>query len=998
MTAPVLESVAVRQNYAALPEVWRVLEIGRFSRGKALYDYQRRALENAASLLFQYYGDRFDWRAGEDESVDDARKSALADAFAQCGKRHPDSLFSVPQYETAAKERDGAQNSLFVIYADYITPDSLSSGARIAYRHRINRMNFWMATGSGKTLVMVKLIEYLRRLSERGEIPPHNILLLAPSEHLLRQIRVTVDEFNAAGGLHIALAPLSDARRGASKPLGDAVVVYYHRSDNIADAQTEARINFRDYADGDEGGKWFILLDEAHKGGKEDSKRQAYYALMARRGFLFNFSATFTEAEDIAAAVCQYNLQKFIGDARGKNIYLSEAEFDSFKDQQSSGAQKRRIVLKSLIALAFAVRRAAALRAQTGRADIYHSPLMLTLVNSVNTDIAGDKNDLWAFFQILRQIAADEIDDDLFAVAKEELAAEWQSGDYLFGASAAPLAADARLDKMTVDNLREAVFLSAAPSALQYIRGADDKEIAFQLHGADRPFALIRIGDTAKWRNQLLAGYEEGKRIGDDSFFNELEQSPITILMGSRAFFESWDSNRPNVINFINIGGQGAKKFVVQSVGRGVRIEPLPGRRGRASRLMPPAAAADKATLRQIGDSQVAPLETLFLFATNKGALKAILESLKQERESGYQHIGGFVKSSRPKINGAAMPLLVPEYREKQGRARAEFRLAESARARFAGYIEQMSSALLAVRNGYDAAEIGALRAAAQGAQGGMVVMDDGKEYDNLNFLRDRLIGHLRAATKTADGMRELDEDKDIVHFREISARLDNEQLKILREKVGKVARGGGEDINTLTSLLQSKEISADEFKRRLAALGAEKDTFDGLQIKRVAAHYYAPLIAGESGKADFIRHIVKTDSERAFLAALEEYLAQNTPPWTWMFSKIDERLDNIFIPYYDGARNEYADFYPDFVFWSCRADQYRIVFVDPHGAAHQEANHKTDGYRNLFERDKKPREFTHGAWKVRVRLLFFNNNPAAAPEDYRRHWTRDTDGIFADD
>ncbi|HTW92369.1 MAG TPA: hypothetical protein VMH22_11740 [bacterium] len=52
--------------------------------------------------------------------------------------------------------------------------------------------------------------------------------------------------------------------------------------------------------------------------------------------------------------------------------------------------------------------------------------------------------------------------------------------------------------------------------------------------------------------------------------------------MGSRSFYEGWDSNRPNVANFINIGvGTDARKFILQSVGRGVRIEPLQGRRQR---------------------------------------------------------------------------------------------------------------------------------------------------------------------------------------------------------------------------------------------------------------------------------------------------------------------------------------------------------------------------------------------------------------------------------
>jgi hypothetical protein len=53
--------------------------------------------------------------------------------------------------------------------------------------------------------------------------------------------------------------------------------------------------------------------------------------------------------------------------------------------------------------------------------------------------------------------------------------------------------------------------------------------------------------------------------------------------MGSRSFYEGWDSNRPNIILFINIGkGIDARKFVLQSIGRGVRIEPIPNKRRRA--------------------------------------------------------------------------------------------------------------------------------------------------------------------------------------------------------------------------------------------------------------------------------------------------------------------------------------------------------------------------------------------------------------------------------
>ena len=57
--------------------------------------------------------------------------------------------------------------------------------------------------------------------------------------------------------------------------------------------------------------------------------------------------------------------------------------------------------------------------------------------------------------------------------------------------------------------------------------------------------------------------------------------------MGSRSFYEGWDSNRPNILLFINIGvRKESKKFVLQSVGRGLRIEPLKNKRKRLQNLI----------------------------------------------------------------------------------------------------------------------------------------------------------------------------------------------------------------------------------------------------------------------------------------------------------------------------------------------------------------------------------------------------------------------------
>ncbi len=100
-------------------------------------------------------------------------------------------------------------------------------------------------------------------------------------------------------------------------------------------------------------------------------------------------------------------------------------------------------------------------------------------------------------------------------------------------------------------------------------------------------------------------------------------------------FTKVWDSNRPNVINFINIGmGEEARKFILQSVGRGVRIEPIKNKRKRLLQLYN-AGEIDKKLFDKIKD-KVLPVETLFIsenhfahnFHKNNNSLKPLTFSL----------------------------------------------------------------------------------------------------------------------------------------------------------------------------------------------------------------------------------------------------------------------------------------------------------------------------------------------------------------------------------
>ena len=283
---------------------------------------------------------------------------------------------------------------------------------------------------------------------------------------------------------------------------GDTRRVYFYRADNISDTEKEALLDYR-LREND--GKWFVFLDEAHKGAREDSKRKAYYSRLVKNGFLFNFSATFTDEDDIVTTVAKYNLEDFIRNGHGKNIHLSDATFSGFKrDKIITAEDKRKIVLKSLITLAFAKNQVMRIRTEARQDNLYHNPMMLTLVHSVNT--AEPKNDLLAFFKVLQEIASGEIDECFFKAAKRELAQEWQSIGGLFESdNGALIGKDInRLESMSTAALREAVFLGKKRGALEYTIGVDNKEIAFKLKTAATPFALIRIGNISAWKKGKL--------------------------------------------------------------------------------------------------------------------------------------------------------------------------------------------------------------------------------------------------------------------------------------------------------------------------------------------------------------------------------------------------------------------------------------------------------------------------------------------------------------
>jgi len=531
---------------------------------------------------------------------------------------------------------------------------------KISFAHFINRMSFWMATGSGKTLIIVKLIEFLGKLITEKKLPTGDILFLAHRDDLLDQFKNHIEEFNSFNfDTKIYLKNLRDyesVKRENALPFAkNEITVFYYRSDLISDEHKEKIVNFRNY---DNSGKWYILLDEAHKGDKEDSKRQILYSILSRNGFLFNFSATFTDPRDFATCAFNFNLSRFVEEGYGKHIYVSSAEISAFRERGDfSPIEKQKIVLKSLLLLTYINKYFEKIREVNSL--LYHRPLLLTLVNSVDKE----NSDLELFFKELEKVARNEIRAGLLDTAKQELVQE-VSDHPTFEFEELDCVLNANLiSNLGYKDILKYVLNAETPGNIEVLKIPDNRnELIFRLMTAEKPFALIKIGDISVWLKEKLEGYEINESFENESYFRRInsDDSDINILMGSRSFYEGWDSNRPNIVLFVNIGvGSDAKKFVLQSVGRGVRIEPLKYQRKQLKNLFN-AKEVEDGVFEKVKDL-ILPIESLFVFGTNAENLKEIIATLKAEKQD--KNLGDLFIVN-PEREGKL--LLIPVYRDSE--------------------------------------------------------------------------------------------------------------------------------------------------------------------------------------------------------------------------------------------------------------------------------------------------------------------------------------------
>ena len=433
-------------------------------------------------------------------------------------------------------------------------------------RQQLNKVAFWMATGSGKTLLMhAHILRYLELLRDDGRTRDLNrIILLTPNEGLSRQHR---REFQMSG---ITAEIFNKDTRGIFAGQTVEILEITKLREKMGD-KTVAVDAFE--------GNNLVLVDEGHRGaaaGKDGAWMSRRNAL-CEKGFSFEYSATFGQAikssADLAdlyarSTLFDYSYRWFYGDGFGKDYRILNLENDKYREQTT-------LYLTAGLLVFFQQQRLYAEHEEALRPFELERPLWVFVGGRVTKSSNERASDV---AEILRFLADYVSDPTASARRIEEVLNEGlvsASSNNLFAGCFAHLNASGLSPEGVFDETLAMLFNAPNGGALhvENLKGANG-EIALRV-GENDPFGVVNIGDDAELVKLCgQNGFNVAEREFGESLFHDLakRRSKVNMLIGSRKFTEGWNSWRVSTMGLMNIGTtEGAQ--IIQLFGRGVRLK-----------------------------------------------------------------------------------------------------------------------------------------------------------------------------------------------------------------------------------------------------------------------------------------------------------------------------------------------------------------------------------------------------------------------------------------
>ena len=433
---------------------------------------------------------------------------------------------------------------------------------------QLNKLAFWMATGSGKTLLMhANVLQYRHALTRRDRQRELNrIILLTPNEGLSQQ---HLREFEAAG----IRAELFD-KDGRGLFGGQAVEIL--EVTRLRDEMGDRTIAIDAFE-----GNNLVLVDEGHRGASsgEEGTWMRFRNALCEKGFSFEYSATFRQAVKgnpkltelyAKSTLCDYSYRYFYGDGFGKDYQILNLD---------PGTQQNHLELYLVACLLSFFQQQRLYREQGGAFRPFHieNPLWIFVGGRVVKGLASqDASDIVEILQFLARYVADRAGSIQRIDRLLNQGLVTAKGKNLFAGRFAYLNTCGLTPAQVFDETLATLFNAPGGGRLhvENLKGVSG-EVALRLGAENEAFGVINVGDDAKLVKLCeQKGLATGEREFSGSLFHEINQphSTVHLLIGSKKFTEGWSSWRVSTMGLMNVGkGEGAQ--IIQLFGRGVRLK-----------------------------------------------------------------------------------------------------------------------------------------------------------------------------------------------------------------------------------------------------------------------------------------------------------------------------------------------------------------------------------------------------------------------------------------
>ena len=449
----------------------------------------------------------------------------------------------------------------------------------------LNKLAFWAATGSGKTLILhVNILQFQHYLKKHNKQKYFNrIILITPNEGLSKQHK---EEFSLSNisAKYFDKNSLSKADKQMSinfmQETQQDFCVDIIEITKLAEVDGEKTIAVEAFESNN-----LLLVDEGHRGtsGSNDGKWITRRNALCSTGFCFEYSATFGQAvtkdekltqEYAKCTIFDYSYKYFYNDGYGKEYQILNLSDDSNEEKRNQYLTACLLTYFQQVVLY-----------QNQQKELLNfmieNPLWVFVGGSVNAVRTENK----------RQVS-DVVDILLFIknfVANKSQSVEFLNnllnghdgfldsrGLNIFTGKFNYLLSKTYTGETLYTEILHKVFNCEQSEANLYVENLKgiDGEIGLRL-GDNEYFGVINVGDNESLiklceANGLLAS---NKEFSESLFHNiNKKDSKINILIGSKKFTEGWSSWRVSTMGLMNIGkSEGAQ--IIQLFGRGVRLK-----------------------------------------------------------------------------------------------------------------------------------------------------------------------------------------------------------------------------------------------------------------------------------------------------------------------------------------------------------------------------------------------------------------------------------------